>query len=164
MPNQKALSEKQVLVEALTQKLKSAKSIVLVDYKGIKVVDDTNMRAELRDAGVDYKVYKNTLLEFAAKNAGLENLIPTLAGTTALAVSSDEIAPAKVMLKYSDKNKDKFNFKIGYIDGKYVSADELKSIASLPSRDGLVAMVAGTLNSIIASLARAVSEVAKKSA
>lgn len=162
MPSEKVLSEKKLQVSALVEKLKSAKSIVLVDYKGINVENDTKMRAELRAENVYYTVVKNTLLNLACKEVGLEEFIPTLKGTTALALSEDEVAPARIMQKYAAKSADVFNFKIGQISGKYMNADELKSIAMLPPRDVLIAQVAGSFNSIIASLARAISEVAKQ--
>lgn len=162
MPSAKVLSEKQVKVAALSDKLKAAKSVILVDYKGIRVDADTKLRSELRDENVDYTVVKNTLLTLACREAGLEDFIPVLNGTTALAVSEDETASARVIQKYVSKNKDFFNMKMGYVSGKYVNAEELKAIATLPSRDVLIAQVAGTLNSIIASFARAISEVAKK--
>lgn len=162
MPSAKVLSEKQAKVAAVAEKLKAAKSVVLVDYKGIDVDTDTKLRAELRAEDVDYSVVKNTLLNLACKEAGLEDFIPVLNGTTALAVSEDEVAPARVIQKYVAKNKEFFNMKMGYVGGKYMDAEELKAIATLPTRDVLIAQVAGSLNSIIASFARAISEVAKK--
>ncbi|MEA4912798.1 MAG: 50S ribosomal protein L10 [Oscillospiraceae bacterium] len=164
MPSKEVLLQKQQAVSDLSAKLKDAKSVVLVDYKGISVADDTKLRAELRAEGVEYKVIKNTLLTFACKDAGLDALLPHLSGTTAVAISDDEIAPARVINKYVLKNKNFFNLKPGYIDGQFADVDMLTSIASLPSREGLIAQVAGSLNGIIASLARAVSEVAKKTA
>ncbi len=164
MPSKEVLLQKQQLVSDLTEKLKNAKSVVLVDYKGINVADDTKLRAELRAEGVEYKVIKNSLLTFACKEAGFDELLSQLNGTTALAISGDEIAPARGINKYAQKNKNFFNMKTGYIDGKFVDANELVAIASLPPREGLIAQVAGSLNGIIASLARAVSEVAKKTA
>lgn len=162
MPSAKILEEKKAQVTALAQKLSAAGSIVLVDYKGINVDADTKLRAELRTEKVDYAVIKNTLLNRACKEAGFEDLIPALAGPTALAVSDDETAPARVIQKYAVKNKNTLNFKLGYVSGKCVTAEELKAIAALPSRETLVAQVAGSFNSIIASFARAVSEVAKQ--
>lgn len=162
MPSEKVLKKKQTMVQELTDKIKDAKSIVLVDYKGINVEDDTKLRAEMRKEDVDYTVVKNSLLDFAFKNAGLEDFLPQLVGSTALAVSEDEVAPARVLQKYAAKSKDVFNFKLGYIDGKYMNPDELKALASLPSREGLVAQVAGSLNGIVAALARALNEVANQ--
>lgn len=165
MASEKILAAKKALVAEVVEQFKSAKSLVLVDYKGINVADDTKLRAELREAGVKYTVMKNSILTFAAKEAGLEEMIPSLNGTTAVAMSdTDEIAPARVLNGIVSKTRDRFNFKVGYVDGKFMQAEELQVIANLPGRDGLVAQVAGSLNGIIASLARAVSEVAKQSA
>ena len=132
-----------------------------MDYKGINVEDDTKLRAELRDENVEYKVVKNNILRRACEKAGLNDFIEQLNGTVAVAIADDEIAPARVINKYAKKSKDFFNMKVGYIDGKYVGEAELKALASLPSRDVLIAQVAGSFNSIIASFARAISEVAK---
>lgn len=164
MPSEKVLLEKQAQVAALVERLKGAKSAVLVDYKGINVADDTKLRAELREENVVYEVVKNTLLARACKEAGLEEFVPCLNGTTALATGEDEVAPARVLQKYASKNKEFFDMKIGCVDGKIMNVDELKALAALPSRDTLIAMVAGSLNSIIASFARAISEIAKKNA
>lgn len=162
MPSEKVLKQKQETVRELSELLKNAKSAVLVDYKGINVENDTRLRADMRKEGVRYTVVKNSLLSYACKEAGMQEFLPMLVGSTALAVSDDEVAPARILQKYAAKSKDVFNFKIGYIDGKYVDANELRALAQLPSREGLVAQVAGSLNGIIASLARALSEVAKQ--
>ncbi len=164
MASEKILESKKAQVAAMTELFKNAKSIVLVDYKGISVADDTKLRSELREEGVKYSVLKNSILAFAAQEVGLDEMLPALNGTTAVAVGDDEVAPARVIQKYASKNKNFFNFKVGYVDGKFMDAAGLQAIASLPSRDGLIAQVAGSLNGIIASLARAVNEVAKKSA
>lgn len=163
MASEKILEQKKQQIKQIVELIKDAASVVLVDYKGINVADDTALRAEMREAGVKYFVVKNSILSYVCKEAGLEDFLPALEGTTAIAVSADDaIAPAKVLQKYSDKLKKVFNLKIGTVEGKVMSTEELKTIAMLPSRDGLIAQVAGTLNGIIASLARAVSEVAKK--
>ena len=162
MPSEKVLQEKQAQVASIVDRLKNAKSVVLVDYKGISVADDTKLRAELRAENVEYAVVKNTLLNRACKEVGLDGFVPALSGTTALATSADEVAPARIIQKYVTKNKDFFNMKMGCVSGKMMDAAELQAIASLPSREVLVAQVAGSLNGIIAAFARAISEVAKK--
>lgn len=163
MPSNKILEEKKQKVAAIAEKLKAASSIVLVDYKGINVADDTKLRAELREAGVSYSVEKNSLLSFACKAAGFEEFVPHLAGTTAIAIGSDDaLAPARVLNKYSEKGKDKFNVKIGYVDGRIVGVEEVKALALLPDRNTLIAMVCGALNGTISGLARALNEVAQK--
>lgn len=162
MPSQKILSEKQQVVEQITEKLKTAVSVIAVDYKGINVADDTALRAEMRENGIDYFVVKNSLLKLACGKSDFEEFVPTLVGCTALAVSTgDALAPAKVVQKYSDRLRDVYNLKIGYVDGRFVQPAQIKEIASLPPRDTLVAMVAGSLNGIIAGFARAISEVSK---
>ncbi len=163
MPSQKILEQKAQIVEQLSDKLKAAVSVVIVDYKGINVADDTALRAEMRENNVDYFVVKNSLLKYACEKTGFDGFVPMLEGTTALAVSNeDAIAPAKVVQKYSDKLRNIYNAKIGYIDGKFVEPAEIKAIATLPPKETLVAMVAGSLNGIVAAFARAISEVAKK--
>ena len=163
MPSEKVLLEKQQVVEQISEKLKSAVSIVVIDYKGITVANDTALRAEMRDNNIDYFVVKNSILKHACEKSGFDELNSVLVGTTALAISGDDaLLPVKIVQKYSDRFRDIYNTKKGYIDGKYVEPAELKAIATLPSRETLIAMVAGSFNSIIASFARAVSEVAKK--
>ena len=163
MPSEKILAEKQLIVEQLAEKLKSALSVIAVDYKGINVVDDTLLRAEMRANNVDYFVVKNSLLKYACEKSGFDDFIPILAGSTALAASNDDsMAPVRVVQKHSDKLRSIYNLKKGYIDGRYFDPPELKTIAALPSREVLTAVVAGSLNGIIASFARAISEVAKK--
>lgn len=163
MPSQKVLEQKQKQIEALSEKLKSAISVVLVDYKGINVAADTTMRSEMRAEDVDYFVVKNSIMKYACEKSGFEEFIPMLEGTTALAISnSDAIAPARVVQKYSDRLNTVFNTKMGFIDGKFMQADEVKVIAKLPNKETLVAQVAGSLNGIVAQFARAISEVAKK--
>ncbi|MFZ2538649.1 MAG: 50S ribosomal protein L10, partial [Oscillospiraceae bacterium] len=132
MPSTQVLEQKQQVVVSLTEKLKNASSGVLVDYKGISVDDDTALRKEFREAGVDYTVVKNTLLRFAAKNAGLEGLDQYLEGTTALALcSQDAIAPAKIAAKFSDKLKTVFNIKAGFMDGEILDATKVMAVGKL---------------------------------
>ena len=109
MPNAKVLSEKQAIVAAISEKLKGAAAGVLVEYSGITVAEDTEMRRKLREANVDYSVVKNTLVRFALDGAGLNELDSVLNGTTSLAVSADDpIAPARVLCEYADKLQNHF--------------------------------------------------------
>jgi len=148
MPSEKVLNEKKVIVEALEQKL-SAPSGVFVDYKGITVAEDTALRRELRNAGVEYAVVKNTLTRFAAKNVGLEGLDEILNGTTALAISTtDMIAPAKILVEFAKKNP-KFKIKKGFVEGKVIDANGVTALAELPSKEVLIAQVLGGLNAPI---------------
>ena len=155
MPNAKVLSEKQAIVAELTEKLKSAASGVLVDYKGITVAEDTALRTELRQNEVDYSVVKNTLVRFAINNCGMEALDDVLNGTTSLAIShTDPIAPMRVINKFSKQfNGAKFTIKGGFMDGKVLSLEEISALADLPSKEGLQAQVLGTMLAPITSLA-----------
>ena len=150
MPNAKVLSEKQAIVAELTEKLKTASSGVLVDYKGITVAQDTALRAECRKNELDYAVVKNTLVRFAINNVGLEEMDSVLNGTTSLALShGDPIAPMRVINKFAKK----FTIKAGFMDGKVLSLDEIKALAELPSKEVLQAQVLGTMLAPITSLA-----------
>lgn len=163
MPNAKVLSEKQAVVATLTEKLQNAASGVLVDYKGISVAEDTALRVELRESGVDYSVVKNTLTRLAIKNVGLEELDPVLNGTTSLAVSKgDPIAPMRVINKYAKKLGDKFNIKAGFMDGKVLSLEEVTALADLPSKEVLLAQTLGMMLSPITSLAIVLKAIAEK--
>lgn len=151
MPSEKILLEKQEVVAKLVEELKNASSAVLVDYKGITVTDDTKLRRDLRAAGVSYGVVKNTLLRIAAREAGFEGLETMLSGTTAIAMSADPVAPAKLLQKYADASKGKFTVKGGFVEGKVIDAAGVEALASLPGREQLVAMALGGLNAPITS-------------
>jgi len=156
MPNAKILSEKQAVVAELTEKLQNAAAGVIVDYRGITVAEDTELRAKMREAGVDYFVMKNTLLRFAVKNAGLEDLTDVLKGTTSIALcQGDPVAAAKVVSEFSKKlaAQEKFTVKAGFVDGKVIDAAGVKALADLPSKEVLVATVLGTMIAPIRGLA-----------
>ena len=154
MPNAKVLSEKQAIVASLTETLQSASSGVLVDYKGITVAEDTALRAELRENGVEYSVVKNTLLRRAADNVGLSQLDEVLNGTTSIAISKDDpIAPMRIINKYSKQMGDRFNIKAGFMDGQVLPLEDIAALAELPSKDGLVAQLLGMMLAPITSLA-----------
>ncbi|MDR1001712.1 MAG: 50S ribosomal protein L10 [Oscillospiraceae bacterium] len=160
MPSNAILEQKIQFVADYAEILKQSKVGVIVSYKGITVAADTKLRKELREAGVDYRVVKNTLLRRAAEKAGIEGLDPALEGTTAVAVDSDYTNAARILAEFADKSKTGFEVKLGYMDGKVISAAEVNKLAKLPGRDVLLATIAGTCNSIIASFARAVQAVA----
>ncbi|MCL1793046.1 MAG: 50S ribosomal protein L10 [Oscillospiraceae bacterium] len=152
MPNAKVLEEKKQLVANLSEKFKNSASGVLVDYQGIDVGMDTKMRSELRAAGVDYFVFKNTLARFAAKECGFDDLLPALVKMTAIAVSSnDPVAPAKILTAYADKIQT-FNIKAGFVEGSVIDADGVNRLATLPSKEELVAKALGSLQSPIYGL------------
>ena len=164
MPNAAVLSEKQAIVAALTEKIKGAAAGVLVDYSGITVAEDTEMRRKLREEGVDYAVVKNTLVRFAIDNVGLNELDPLLNGTTSLAVHmTDPVAPARVISQYADKFNDHFEIKGGFMDGKVMSIDEIKALAAIPPLPVLQAQALGTMLAPITSLAIVLKAIAEKS-
>ena len=163
MPNAKVLSEKQAIVASLTETLQSASAGVLVDYKGITVAEDTALRAELRENGVEYTVVKNTLLRRAADNAGLGALDEVLNGTTSIAISKDDpIAPMRIVNKYAKQMGDRFNIKAGFMDGQILPLEDIAALAELPSKDGLVAQLLGMMLAPITSLAIVLKAIAEK--
>lgn len=159
MANAKIIEEKKAAVSALVEKLNKANAVVLVDYRGINVADDTALRKELREANVEYKVIKNNIMRHACENVGMHDLVEDLVGTVAVAISEDEIAPCRVLNKYASQYTDKFNIKAGFIDGQKVDLAMIRNLAKLPGREGLIAQIAGSFNSIIASLARGLDAV-----
>lgn len=164
MPSAKVLEEKKALVASLVEKIKNSPAGVLVDYKGITVEDDTKLRRQLREAGVEYAVIKNTMIRFAAKELGLEGLDEHLNGTTALAISTtdDVIAPAKILNDYA-KDHENFTIKSGFLDGAVVGLDEIKRLATLPNKETLIAQTLYSFNYPIMQLAIALDAIAKKS-
>ena len=154
MPNAKVLSEKQAIVAELTEKLKTASSGVLVDYKGITVAQDTALRAECRKNELDYAVVKNTLVRFAINNVGLEEMDSVLNGTTSLATTTgDPIAPARIVCEFAKKNKNVLKIKGGFVEGSVLSVEQLQGFGELPSKDALIAQVLGTFLAPISALA-----------
>ena len=163
MPSQKVLESKQQFVNELADKLKNSACGVLVDYKGINVADDTVLRKSLREAGVEYFVVKNTLLKRAAEAAGIEGLDEHLEGTTALALAKDDIITApKLLYKQVEASKGAFSIKVGFVEGKTITAEEVTEYAKLPDKDTLVAKFLYVLQAPIQKLASAASEIAKK--
>ena len=175
MPSEKILEQKKQQVIDLVEKLKSASAGVLVDYRGLTVEEDTQLRRKLREAGVEYAVVKNTLTRFASNEVGYGEFDPVLHGPTALALSfTDVVAPAKVLVEYAKEN-DKLEIKAGFIEGKVVSLDEIKALADLPSKDVLVAKLlcsmssplqgfVNVLNGNVSGLARVLNAYAEKKA
>lgn len=164
MPNARVLEEKKSMVAGLVDKLQNSAAGVLVDYIGINVADDTKLRKELREAGVDYAVVKNTLLRFAVREAGFGELEDVLQGSTALAVSKeDPIIAAKIIEKYSSiVPGDAFRVKAGFMDGKVVDVATVKEIASIPAKEELIAKMLSSLNAPLANLAIVLDQIAEK--
>ena len=154
MPSSKILAEKQNVVSELAEKLKSAQAGVLVKYEGITVEDDTKLRAALRAAGVQYTVMKNTLTGRACEIAGFGDMKQYLEGMNAIAISqNDPIAAAKIMKEYAEK-VESFEIRAGFIDGGVIDAKAVEELASIPSKEVLIAKMLGSLTSSLYSFAR----------
>ena len=153
MPSNKILEEKKQVVEALAAKMQTAAAGVLVKYEGITVAEDTELRAALRKAGIEYSVMKNTLTGRACDMVGYGDMKQYLSGMTAIAISQDDpIAPAKIMKEYADKIKC-FEIKAGFVDGGVIDAAGVEALAATPSKEVLVAKMMGSLMSSLYSFA-----------
>ncbi len=152
MPSTKVLEEKKLVVKTLAAKIKEAKSIVLADYRGLTVEQDTQMREAFRKEGVEYKIYKNTLTKLAAQQNNITGLDVFLEGPTAIAFSNtDPVAPAKLLAEFA-KKFDKLELKAGVVEGKVIDEKGVKELANLPSREELLAKMLGSLNAPITGL------------
>ena len=153
---------KQPIVAEISEVIKDAQSVVLVDYRGLTVEEDTALRKQLREAGVNYKVYKNTLMNFAFKGTDFESLAPYLNGPSAIAVSTeDATAPARVIAEFAKKAK-ALEIKAGVVEGDLYDAKGMQAIAAIPSRDVLISKLLGSLQSPITNFARVIKQVAEK--
>lgn len=162
MPNAKVLEQKQQIVADLSAKLNAAVTGVIVDYKGTSVSDDTQLRKELREAGVDYFVVKNTLLARAIAGTDLEGMKDVLEGTTAIALSNEDYtAAARILCKFADAHEN-FTVKSGFLDGKVVDVATIESLAKLPTKEVLLATVLSAFQAPIAAFARAVQAIVDK--
>ena len=162
MPNERVLNEKKRIVEELTEKLKYQAG-VFVNYSGINVNEDTEMRVKLREANIDYTVVKNTLMKLAIKNVGFEELNPIFNGTTSLAVSNEDlVAPARVIKEYTDKFNGFFDIKGGYMNGKVLSVSEVIKLAGIPPLPILQAQLLGTMLAPITGIAVVLKAIADK--
>lgn len=163
MPSVKVLEAKKAEVAAIADRLQNACAGVIVDYRGINVADDTVLRKELREAGVEYTVTKNTMIELAIKGTELEGLSECLEGTTALATSTDDyVAAARILSKFASTHEN-FKVKSGFLDNEVISLDKIDSLAKLPSREILLATVCNAFNAPISAFARAVQAIVDKS-
>ena len=161
MSSQAILEQKKLIVNEITDKMKNSTSFVIVDYKGITVEQVTKLREKARAAGVEYKIYKNTYLRFAAKETGYEDIIPCLTESTAIAFcEEDSIAPAKVIADFVKENNLKIlNFKGGVIERQVTSAEHIAEIAKLPGKEALIAKMLGCLNATIANFAYVINAI-----
>lgn len=162
MPNALVLEKKQQQVAALSEKIAAAVTGVIVDYKGITVADDTALRKELRENGVEYFVVKNTILGRAIEGTSVEDMKSVLEGTTAIALSNEDYtAAARILCAYADKHEN-FKVKSGFLDGKVVDVATIDSLAKLPSKEVLLATVCNAFQAPIAAFARAVQAIVDK--
>ncbi len=163
MPSKAILTEKQAIVETLAQRLKEAEGGVLVDYKGINVAQDTELRRDLREKNVEYSVVKNTLTRLALDKVGLSGLDDHLNGTTSLATSaSDPLVPLHELTEFANKMGDLFTIKGVFVNGKVLNDAEVAELAPMPSRDALYSKVLGTMLAPITSLAVVLGQVVEQ--
>ena len=157
-----AIAKKETLVQAAAEKFESAASVVIVDYRGLTVEEVTNLRKQLRDAGVEMKVIKNSILSRAAKKVGLDCLDEVFTGPTAVAFSNDDVvAPAKIIDEFA-KDAKALEIKGGVIEGKVSSVEQITALAKLPNREGLLSMLLSVLQAPVRNVAYAVKAVAEK--
>ncbi|MNI04379.1 50S ribosomal protein L10 [compost metagenome] len=162
MANAKILAEKQLAVDEVTAKLKSSSCTVITDYRGLNVAQVTQLRKSLREAGIEFTVLKNSLARRATASAELTGLDEYLTGPTAIAFSKDDvISPAKILTEFAKRN-DKLSVKAGVVEGKVVGYEQIKALAELPSRDGLLSMLLSVLQAPVRNFALAVKAVAEK--
>ncbi len=153
---------KKPIVDEISANIKDAQSVVLVDYRGLTVEQDTELRKKLREAGVTYKVYKNTFMNFAFKGTDFEALSEYLEGPSAIAIATeDATAPARVLAEFA-KTADKLEIKAGVVEGTVYDANGMKTIASIPSRDVLISRLLGSMQSPITNFARVMNQLAEK--
>lgn len=153
---------KQPIIKEISDVVAGAAGVVLVDYRGLTVEEDTKLRKALREAGVTYKVYKNTMMNFAFKDTEFEALAPHLEGPSAIAVSKDDAtAPARVLAKFA-KEAPALELKAGVVEGTYYDVDGIKAIANVPSRDELLSKFLGSIQSPITNFARVLKQIAEQ--
>jgi len=153
---------KQPIVQEIAENIKDAQSVVIVDYRGLTVAEDTQLRKQLREAGITYKVYKNTLMNFAFKGTEFESLADMLEGPNAIAVSKDDAtAPARELAKFA-KKAPALEIKAGVVEGNFYDAEGMKAISDIPSREELLSKLLGSIQSPIANFARVIKQIAEK--
>ncbi|MFP4697137.1 MAG: 50S ribosomal protein L10 [Eubacteriales bacterium] len=156
------IEQKQTVVNAIKENVEGAQSVVLVDYRGLTVEEDTELRKNLREAGVTYKVYKNTMMRFAFEGTEFEGLSKHLSGPSAIAISKeDATVPARV-INDTAKKYPSLEFKAGVVEGQYYDEDGIKQIASIPPREELLGKLLGSLQSPIVNFARVIKQISEK--
>jgi len=162
VPNAKVLQAKQELVSDVSAKLRECSCTIVTDYRGLNVAQVTQLRKQLREAGVEFQVIKNTLVRRATAEAELTELDSVLTGPTAIAFSKDDVvAPAKVLTEFAKKNE-QLKVKAGVVEGRVVGVEQIKALAELPSREGLLSMLLSVLQAPIRNFALAVKAVSDK--
>ena len=153
---------KQPIVQEISEHIKDAQSVVVVNYRGLTVAEDTELRKQLREAGVVYKVYKNTFMNFAFKGTEFESLSGVLEGPNAIAISTtDATAPARVLAEFA-KKVPALEIKAGVVEGNFYDAEGMKTISSIPSREVLLSKLLGSMQSPITNFARVIKQIAEK--
>lgn len=158
--NKDVLAQKEADVAELSQKITDSSSVVVVEYRGLTVAEITELRNNLRKEGVDMKVFKNTIAQRTVKQLGFEALEPALKGPNALVFGADQVAPARVLAEFA-KTHDKLVLKSGIVDGAVVDEATIKTLSSLPNKEGMLAKFASTLNAPVIKFALAVKAVAE---
>ena len=153
---------KQPIVQEISENIKDAQSVVVVDYRGLTVAEDTQLRKALREAGVSYKVYKNTLVNRAIAGTEFESLKESLEGPSAFAISKDDAtAPARILAKFA-KTAPALEIKAGVVEGTFYDAEGMKAIAAVPSREELLSKLLGSMQSPITNFARVINQIAEQ--
>jgi large subunit ribosomal protein L10 len=150
------------IVQEISDSIKGAQSVVIVDYRGLTVAEDTQLRKQLREAGVVYKVYKNTFMNFAFKGTEFESLSDVLEGPNAIAISADDATAAARILAEFAKKAPALEIKAGVVEGNFYDADGMKAISSIPSREVLLSKLLGSIQSPIANFARVIKQIAEQ--
>ena len=162
MSKANVIAKKEEIVNDITKKFQDAEAVVVMDYRGLTVDEVTELRKQLRDAGVEMRVLKNTMLRRAAEAAGLNDLVDVFKGPTAVAFSNEEVvAPAKIIAEFA-KDAEALEIKGGVLEGKVASVEQINKIATLPSRDGLLSMLLSVLQAPVRNTALAIKAVAEK--
>ncbi|GFN33407.1 50S ribosomal protein L10 [Paenibacillus xylaniclasticus] len=162
MANAKIIQEKQLVVDEIAAKLRNSSTTVVADYRGLNVAQVTELRKELREAGVEFQVLKNSLVRRATASAELTELDAVLTGPTAIAFGvNDAVAPAKILNSFAKKNE-ALKIKGGVVEGRVVGVDQIKALAELPSREGLLSMLLSVLQAPVRNFALAVKAVSEK--
>ncbi|MCL2852419.1 MAG: 50S ribosomal protein L10 [Defluviitaleaceae bacterium] len=156
------IEQKQQVINEIKDKISRAKSIIIVDARGLSVESDTILRKKLREAGVDYKVYKNTMMNFALEGSEFAELTKYLAGPSTFAFSYDDPMLAAKIISKELKAMPAIEFKAGYLEGTLYDAEGVKTIASIPSREELLSRLLGSFKSPMSSFARVISQIAEK--